>query len=269
MRYTEFLDIIRFNRLTLRYPGLWPDKLEALFLKCFENGTELNRLSSVYLGKRTDYSAYDVKSDLKILSSLLIKFRCQCWTYKEDDLVMWNERNSQETVRICVNKQNLDKYEKACYDGKIIHRDVSYCPKVSIDPLLDIFMKNRMVPELILMKKDVFSYEDEHRLMFMPNDYSFHTSSYGNTLSECLQRHFYGIKAEFNMLVNTRNKISHVKSLQNKKCLDGVQCAFYIAKSSLIYRKMIFILIGIDTELYNENIINAVNAWDKWYYENK
>ena len=23
------------------------------------------------------------------------------------------------------------------------------------------------------------------------------------------------------------------------------------------------------TELYNENIIKAVNAWDKWYYENK
>lgn len=76
-------------------------------------------------------------------------------------------------------------------------------------------------------------------------------------------------KEFLDMLVNTRNKISHVKSLQNKKCLDGVQCAFYIAKLSLIYRKMIFILIGIDTELYNENIIKAVNAWDKWYYENK
>lgn len=106
MRYTEFLDIIRFNRLTLRYPGLWPDKLEALFLKCFENETKLNELCSVYHGKHTGYSVCDVKSDFQILSSLLIKFRCQCWTYKEDDLVMWNERNSQETVRICVNKQN-------------------------------------------------------------------------------------------------------------------------------------------------------------------
>lgn len=199
MRYTEFLDIIRFNRLTLRYPGLWPDKLEALFLKCFENETKLNELCSVYHGKHTGYSVRDVKSDFQILSSLLIKFRCQCCTYKEDDLVMWNERNSQETVRICVNKQNLDKYEQAFDEGKIIHRDVSYCSKVSIDTLLDIFMKNRVVPELILMKKDVFSYEDEHRLMFMPNDYSFHTSSYGDTLSECLQRHFYGIKAEFGL----------------------------------------------------------------------
>lgn len=76
-------------------------------------------------------------------------------------------------------------------------------------------------------------------------------------------------KEFLDVLVNTRNKISHVKSLQNKKCLDGVQCAFYIAKFSLLYRKMIFILIGINKDLYNENIIKAVNAWDKWYYDNK
>lgn len=88
--------------------------------------------------------------------------------------------------------------------------------------------------------------------------------------TEIFSKEINGDFKEFlDMLVNTRNKISHVKSLQNKKCLDGVQCAFYIAKLSLIYRKMIFILIGIDTELYNENIIKAVNAWDKWYYENK
>ena len=48
MNYNEFLDILRFNRLTLRYPGQWPDKFEMLFLKCFENETELNRLSSTY-----------------------------------------------------------------------------------------------------------------------------------------------------------------------------------------------------------------------------
>lgn len=87
--------------------------------------------------------------------------------------------------------------------------------------------------------------------------------------TEIFSKEINGNFKEFlDMMVNTRNKISHVKSLR-KKCLDGVQCAFYIAKLSLMYRKMIFILIGIDTELYNENIIKAVNAWDKWYYENK
>lgn len=87
--------------------------------------------------------------------------------------------------------------------------------------------------------------------------------------TEIFSKEINGNFKEFlDMMVNTRNKISHVKSLR-KKCLDGVQCAFYIAKLSLIYRKMIFILIGIDTELYNENILKAVNVWDKWYYENK
>lgn len=87
--------------------------------------------------------------------------------------------------------------------------------------------------------------------------------------TEIFSKEINGDFKEFlDIMVNTRNKISHVKSLR-KKCLDGVQCTFYIAKLSLIYRKMIFILIGIDTELYNENIIKAVNAWDSWYYENK
>ena len=88
--------------------------------------------------------------------------------------------------------------------------------------------------------------------------------------SEIFYKELNGNFKDFlDILVNTRNKISHVKSLQDKACLDGVQCVFYIAKLSIMYRKIIFMLIGIDTELYNENIIKAVNAWDKWYYENK
>ena len=69
------------------------------------------------------------------------------------------------------------------------------------------------------------------------------------------------------LLVNTRNKISHVKSLQDKACLDGVQCVFYIAKLSIMYRKIIFMLIGIDDTMYTDNIIKAVEALDNWYYE--
>ncbi len=200
MNYNEFLDILRFNRLTLRYPGQWPDKLEMLFLKCFENETELNRLSSTYQNKLPNYSVFDVKSDFQILSAILIKTRCQCWTYKEDDLVMWNERNSNEAVRICINKASLDKYEKACDEGRIIHRDISYHSEVSCETLLKSFAKNRKIPQFVLIKKDVFSYEDEHRVVFLPPNHFFHTASYGYTLSECLQRHFYGIKGEFGTL---------------------------------------------------------------------
>lgn len=69
------------------------------------------------------------------------------------------------------------------------------------------------------------------------------------------------------LLVNTRNKISHVKSLQDKACLDGVQCVFYIAKLSIMYRKIIFMMIGIDDTMYTDNIIKAVETLNNWYYE--
>lgn len=70
------------------------------------------------------------------------------------------------------------------------------------------------------------------------------------------------------LLVNTRNKISHAKIFRDKKCLGGVQCAFYIAKLSVMYRIIIYSLIDIDKDIYNENIIKAVKIWDNWYYEN-
>lgn len=69
------------------------------------------------------------------------------------------------------------------------------------------------------------------------------------------------------LLVNTRNKISHVKTFRNKKCLDGVQCAFYIAKLSIMYRTIIYSLINIDRNIYIGRVTQAINKWDNWYYD--
>ena len=86
--------------------------------------------------------------------------------------------------------------------------------------------------------------------------------------SEIFYKELNGNFQEFlDLLVNTRNKISHVKSLQDKACLDGVQCVFYIAKLSIMYRKIIFMMIGIDDTMYTDNIIKAVETLNNWYYE--
>lgn len=69
------------------------------------------------------------------------------------------------------------------------------------------------------------------------------------------------------MLVNTRNTISHIKFFQGKDCLNGTQCVFYIAKLSILYRKIIFILLGFSEDIYDNNIQKAINAWDNWYYK--
>ena len=195
MRYTEFLDIIRFQRLTLKYPGLWPDKLEALFLKHFENDDNVKKVIDIYKSKYDSYTLDDIKSDLQIISSVLIKTRCQCWSHKEDDLIMWNERGGSEIVRIAVPKKSFDKYREC----GLIHRAINYVAKVDLNQLLERFVKDRIVTEFILMKKSVFEYEDEYRIVLLPQNHNFSFSSYGNNLSEFLCRHFHGLKSEFKL----------------------------------------------------------------------
>lgn len=198
MSYCEFLDILKQKRLTLKYPGKWPDNLEMLFLKQFNNQMEIDNLIKEYENAYPEFSKYDIKSDLQILTSLLMRTRCQCWTYKEDDLIMWNERNSDETVRIGVNKESFNKCKSIEYYGNLSHSDVNYVQEVTVKSIMQSFHKgNRKYTTFVIDKKDVFSYEKEHRIILSPNDYFFSTQSYGNTLAEFLERHFCGIKSEF------------------------------------------------------------------------
>ena len=236
MRYTEFLDIIRFQRLTLKYPRLWPDKLEALFLKHFENDDNVKKVIDIYKSKYDSYTLDDIKSDLQIISSVLIKTRCQCWSHKEDDLVMWNERGGSEIVRIAVPKKSFDKYREC----GLIHRAINYVAKVDLNQLLERFVKDRIVTEFILMKKSVFEYEDEYRIVLLPQNHNFSFSSYGNNLSEFLCRHFHGLKSEFKLAENylpfDAHDIMNVKispyAMDNFSKLVKADCEQFVIKYS-------------------------------------
>ncbi|MBR0466068.1 MAG: hypothetical protein IJJ40_01045 [Clostridia bacterium] len=197
INYSEFLDILINNRLLLKYPGNWPDKLEMLFLKSFETARELDKLSMEYRRKYLNYSIEDTKSDFKIISSLLIRTRCQCWTYKEDDLNLWNDRHCNESVRIGVNKNIFDHY-KSESSRHLVHKDVIYTPSVNYQGVVNKFAKGgRQITDLVTIKKSVFEYEHEHRLVLLPDNYGCSTHSYGDTLSENLHRYFLGVKSEF------------------------------------------------------------------------
>lgn len=69
------------------------------------------------------------------------------------------------------------------------------------------------------------------------------------------------------LFINTRNKISHVKSQRNKNCLDGKQCVFYIAKLSIMYRAILYSILNIDINIYNHKLKEAISKWDAWYYK--
>lgn len=49
------------------------------------------------------------------------------------------------------------------------------------------------------------------------------------------------------ILVDSRNRIAHIKSKQSRIYLDGAESVMYLMKLSLLYRTVLFDILGIDT----------------------
>ena len=67
------------------------------------------------------------------------------------------------------------------------------------------------------------------------------------------------------ILVDSRNKIAHIKSKQDRVYLDGAECVMYLMKLSLLYRVVLFDLLGIDNSLFSDRLrlrVQAINDHD-------
>lgn len=62
------------------------------------------------------------------------------------------------------------------------------------------------------------------------------------------------------ILVNSRNRIAHIKSKQGRTYLDGSESVMYLMKLSLLYRIILFDLLGIPTNMYNTSLSSRVQA---------
>lgn len=62
------------------------------------------------------------------------------------------------------------------------------------------------------------------------------------------------------VLVNSRNRIAHIKSRQNKRVLDGGESVMYLMKLSLLYRVVLFDLLGITKTAYDTALSSRVLA---------
>lgn len=65
------------------------------------------------------------------------------------------------------------------------------------------------------------------------------------------------------ILVNSRNRIAHIKTYQKRTVLDGKESVMYLMKLSLLYRKILFELLGVSPQTYNSNLANQVSLIDK------
>lgn len=62
------------------------------------------------------------------------------------------------------------------------------------------------------------------------------------------------------VLVNSRNRIAHIKSRQNKRVLDGGESVMYLMKLSLMYRIVLFDLLGISKSVYDTALSSRVQT---------
>lgn len=62
------------------------------------------------------------------------------------------------------------------------------------------------------------------------------------------------------ILVNSRNRIAHIKSWQNRRVLDGGESVMYLMKLSLLYRIVLFDLLGISKSTYNVALTSRVQT---------
>ena len=64
------------------------------------------------------------------------------------------------------------------------------------------------------------------------------------------------------ILVNSRNRIAHISSRQNRVFLNGEECVMYLKKLSLLYRIIIFDHLEISEDLYKDKLSSATTSID-------
>ena len=66
------------------------------------------------------------------------------------------------------------------------------------------------------------------------------------------------------IIVDSRNRIAHIKSKQNQRYLSGSESVLYLGKLSLLYRVVLFNLLEIPRESYNGKLRMRTDALNQW-----
>lgn len=80
----------------------------------------------------------------------------------------------------------------------------------------------------------------------------------------------YAEPVEFTQrLVNTRVRIMHIKRNSEKDVIAGIDIHLYAIKMSLLYRRVLLDLLGVDYRIYSQNLKRIVTVWEKHIEQQK
>ncbi len=88
-------------------------------------------------------------------------------------------------------------------------------------------------------------------------------SKYG---TDIFAREYSANKERFlQVLVNTRNRIIHIKRNQTKdKFLSDSESILYLVKLCHLYRVVLLSLLGMDYDSYRDAVVSSVKRWENW-----
>ena len=186
-------------------------------------------------------------------------------SYHSADFMIGTE-NKLFDFELVLDDQLFEKWYTLKEELDLIHKMVLYCLS-GVEMPKDMqcaFMVEAFsgVCELIHKKKPGFSLpsvpkwdsELRHYFLAVVNKYGSNIFDVELTIN----------KEKFaQVLVNSRNRIAHIKCKQGRTYLDGGESVMYLVKLSLLYRVVLFELLGISDNLYNDKLVARIQVINK------
>lgn len=131
--------------------------------------------------------------------------------------------------------------------------------KMDVKLLQDIFFKLKHIDE-----DENWLYASSHTVNFYMTFLANHIAShYGQEIFR--GEYQKDLEGFVQILVNSRNRIAHIKSKQNRKFLNGDESVLYLHKLSLMYRIILLDLLDIPLNRYKERLSNRIETINCWW----
>lgn len=162
-----------------------------------------------------------------------------------------------------VNAERLLKWISLREELDIIHKMVLYCLS-SVKMPKDVqcaFMIEAFKGMSTLIEKErhqVKFQRDRYGHAFLKPALLYFLKEYGKPVFE--EETNRNLDEFAQILTNSRNRIAHIKSEQDEVYLTDGEYVFYLMKLSLMYRIVIFDILGVHSEVYENRLITRVQS---------
>ncbi len=164
MSFPEFVNMVQSKQLHLVDPLKWEDKYEGYLFRMLKS--EKGKQKILEASKKY---TNDEEKVIEVLENKVPKVRCQCWTEKYNDILMWNLYSyNNEAIMVSVKRKSLEELDEI----ELI--DIEYDPEdTDIDSEIHKIIHDDGIyfREVFKYKRNIFGYENEVRMIAKTSTY--------------------------------------------------------------------------------------------------